>query len=160
MVCVGANDDTPPANCGGQSFRSRVEFVSTSDVTYYVYVTGFGSSSYGATQLNVSCTDPAARNGSETVVVEEALTTELAGWSMYPNPAKDRVSLDLSNYISSDVTVRVIDYTGKVITTKELTNLKATGYTLELNTNLPDGMYIVQLTTAEGTSAKKLVIVK
>lgn len=54
----------------------------------------------------------------------------------------------------------MIDYTGKVITTKELTNLKATGYTLELNANLPDGMYIVQLTTAEGTSAKKLVIVK
>ena len=49
LTCVGGNDD----NCG---LQSEFTWVSTAATDYYIYVTGFGTST-GDYELQISCTD-------------------------------------------------------------------------------------------------------
>ncbi len=53
LVCVGGNDDA------GGTLQSQVRFLSVSDTTYFIYVTGFGTAR-GNFVLNLSCTVPPA----------------------------------------------------------------------------------------------------
>ena len=52
LSCVGRDADD--FGCGFSFLRSRVSFSSTAGVTYYIYVTGFGSNS-GTFELSVTC---------------------------------------------------------------------------------------------------------
>ena len=74
-----------------------------------------------------------------------ANTLTSADWSMAPNPTKGNVTLDLSNYLQSDVTVDVMNINGQVIFNASLQNLKGSRYEVELNNSLPAGMYFVRV---------------
>lgn len=59
LSCVTGNDDyfSTPFTCGVSSLRSIVQFCTNPGQTYYVLVSGFGSSN-GEFQLDASCTAP------------------------------------------------------------------------------------------------------
>ena len=72
-------------------------------------------------------------------------------FSIYPNPAKNFININLSNTIES---LQIIDVTGKVILSEN--NLK-TG-THQINTsNLSTGVYFVKTTTNNTTSVVRLI---
>jgi hypothetical protein len=54
FTCVAGNDDD--ATCSFSGLRSSVNWTATSGTTYYIYVTGFGTST-GAFELRVTCGD-------------------------------------------------------------------------------------------------------
>jgi glucose/arabinose dehydrogenase len=75
-------------------------------------------------------------------------------FQMYPNPADDTVNLLTTNDVFS--TVALLDMKGSKLISKEGLNVSQTQ--LEI-TNLPEGVYILKLTTKNNTSyIKKLVI--
>ena len=116
------------------------------------------SNSFGTSASSDFCVEGTARPGNTDI--KDAGTNEVIGWTMSPNPTRGNVNLDLTNYLRSNVSIQVVDFTGKVISTRQLDNLQSARYTLELSSSLPSGMYFVQVSSAESTSAKKLVIMR
>jgi len=71
-------------------------------------------------------------------------------WSLYPNPAKDQVSIDLP--FDSDLTL--LDVSGKVILSKQL----SIGVSELSVFGLPAGYYPLQIRNEKGTFTKKLIV--
>ncbi|MDP6909280.1 MAG: T9SS type A sorting domain-containing protein, partial [Flavobacteriales bacterium] len=72
--------------------------------------------------------------------------------SLYPNPNNGIFNLQLDN--SGGLTVRVLDVSGKVLKSQQLSG--NTVYTLDMQT-APVGVYIVELESAEGRTFKRLI---
>ena len=76
------------------------------------------------------------------------------GMFIYPNPATDRVTVELPNGRSADFQLQITDLTGKVVT--ELDHIK--GSKIELNLgSLTGGLYFVEL-KGSGIHKQKLII--
>jgi hypothetical protein len=79
-------------------------------------------------------------------------------FSMFPNPAKENVSIVLNANQKSEGTVNLFNISGalvKAINTKFVAGVN----TLELTlTDLPKGMYFVQINNNESSFTKKLII--
>jgi hypothetical protein len=78
----------------------------------------------------------------------------LGGYSIYPNPVKDNLTIDFDNAFSG--TIQLVDILGRVALQQTTHN----NFTTQLNINhLAKGMYVVHLTNTEGiTSSQKIVI--
>lgn len=77
--------------------------------------------------------------------------------SLYPNPAQDRVTVDLSLSRSEDVTIKVLGLQGQVLRT-ELRPAFSSGQ-VELNlSDLAAGIYLVQVSTPRGAVMRRLVL--
>jgi len=81
--------------------------------------------------------------------------------SVFPNPAVSdaKVSFKLAN--SSDVTITVVDVTGKVVYTNALGNTAAGTHTVDISTDaFAGGVYTVNFNTNNSIVSKKLVVKK
>lgn len=84
--------------------------------------------------------------------------TENNHFLMYPNPAKDNVSIVLNATQKSEGNINLFDMKGaliKSVNTKLVTGINAVELSL---TDLPKGMYFVQINSNESTLTKKLII--
>ena len=77
----------------------------------------------------------------------------LSEFMMYPNPAKDYVTIDLSD-LTSNATVFIYDYLGRLVK-KELLN--TTSSRIETS-NLQKGTYIVKVDSDNGLASKILIV--
>jgi glucose/arabinose dehydrogenase len=77
-------------------------------------------------------------------------------FSISPNPFSGELTLSMEVNTSTDVTIQVVDLTGKVLFSKETTLFGTTTETLQLS-NLSTGVYFVHLKTDEGTITRKVV---
>jgi hypothetical protein len=73
-------------------------------------------------------------------------------FSVYPNPANDRVAVVAEATINM---FQLIDITGKVVAERQ--NINATNLVFNVN-EFPSGVYFVQLNTAKGRTTQKLII--
>ncbi|PNQ73820.1 hypothetical protein C1T31_05675 [Hanstruepera neustonica] len=86
------------------------------------------------------------------------ISSSTADWSLYPNPATNgEVQLDLSNYLNQDVSIQMMDFSGKVLVNKDEPNLQTPRYRLSTS-GMAYGMYFVRVATPSGVSTKKLMI--
>ena len=86
------------------------------------------------------------------------ISSTTADWSLYPNPATNgEVQLDLSNYLNQDVSIQMMDFSGKVLVNKDEPNLQTPRYRLSTS-GMSYGMYFVRVATPSGVSTKKLMI--
>jgi hypothetical protein len=76
---------------------------------------------------------------------------------IFPNPATDRVSIDLSDFEkASDFSIKILDITGK---TMSLTKPIYLENSIQLDTkNMSRGVYILELKHKEGVFSKKLIL--
>jgi hypothetical protein len=84
-----------------------------------------------------------------------------ANLTIFPNPASDKINVlfDLSN--SSDVQLNVFDLGGKLMYSKNLSNLGKGTQKVDVNVNsLARGTYLLQVISEKNTSTAKLVIVR
>lgn len=72
--------------------------------------------------------------------------------SIYPNPAKNQVRVEWN--ISAPTLLNLTDITGKIIQTERLTN----GYTDINVSQLPKGLYIIQLQSGQDIAVSKLIV--
>ena len=119
---IAFNDDT----CG---LQSEVTFTATVGNTYTIMVEGFGSGS---------------GNYSMAVTCEEALSTDdntLEGFSFYPNPAQDVITLDARTAIE-DVTI--FNLLGQKVLQQKVDGVS--NYQLNVS-SMAKGAYLMQVTT-------------
>lgn len=77
-------------------------------------------------------------------------------FKLYPNPAKDRLFVE-ADFVSTDVTLRILDYTGKLIHSENHSGLHGR-VRKEINiSDLPAGYYIFETSTAKGVIREKFV---
>jgi hypothetical protein len=91
------------------------------------------------------------KNGGTTTGVLDKLQ-RAPFFSLYPNPAKHAVTVEGDNI--QQATVSVMEITGKVITKQHAQQ----GPIQILIDDLPAGIYWIQVTTADGTSTKPLIV--
>jgi hypothetical protein len=78
--------------------------------------------------------------------------------NVFPNPSNDYLNVDFTLNKISDVTVSLVDMTGKTVYNNTLTSLNG-NQGLVINTmNLANGMYTLSLRTAEGNITRKVSI--
>ena len=77
----------------------------------------------------------------------------LSEFKMYPNPAKEYVTIDLSD-LTSNATVFIYDYLGRLVK-KE--SLNTTSSRIETS-NLQKGTYIVKVDSDNGLASKILIV--
>lgn len=78
-------------------------------------------------------------------------------FTLYPNPASDRIILGYELNGSSDVNVKVIDNTGRVVKTVNQQNQNGNSSTTLDISELANGIYTVTLETAQGRTSKKFI---
>jgi hypothetical protein len=80
--------------------------------------------------------------------------------NVYPNPASEEVSIDLSLTQSSDVTVRVINSLGAVVyMSSERMDMGSNQHRIDLN-ELENGIYHVNITVNNSTISERLSVIR
>lgn len=109
----------------------------------------------------------AAMNGSTRVGLKTSAVTNCAGTgvnevfssdnvSIFPNPSTGEVSITMLSNINS-MDLKVYNAIGEAVVTKKI-NVSASGETKVDLSNNPDGIYLFEVKTSEGTITKKVVI--
>ena len=80
---------------------------------------------------------------------------------VYPNPAKDMMTLSLNAVNSDNATINVVDLTGRTVINLGNQNIKSGENLININTsNLENGMYYVRVITRSGMVVNKFSVAK
>jgi hypothetical protein len=84
----------------------------------------------------------------------------VTGFSVYPNPAHDLLSVTFTADQGEDVSIQLISLEGKVVSTlhNSVSNGLPENLQLQLPTDLPQGMYLVQLVHGSFSATHRVVI--
>ncbi len=86
--------------------------------------------------------------------------TALVDMEVYPNPTTDRLLLTFHNASGSEAMLTIVDMNGKVVAARHLIGI-AGGNRVELSLGgLPQGVYVLHITTSEAVGVKKIVVRK
>lgn len=90
-----------------------------------------------------------------------SISANIHSVNMYPNPAQSDVNFDLNLNNSGDVTIRVMDVTGRIVLNENKGNLSAGTHKLKLNTvDLSNGVYVYQVMVGAETTTGRFSISK
>ncbi len=92
--------------------------------------------------------------------VEEKAIMENGDVALFPNPTSTVLNVVINSKASSNAVVNVLDLTGKVLKTKPVTVNEGKNSLQEDVSELPSGIYFVQVKCNESIATKKLVIIK
>ena len=100
----------------------------------------------------------AVTNGYVAGISDKPTICYLGGMSVYPNPASSAATVNLFIGKASNVTMKLVDFAGKVVSEKEYGSFQG-NFQVNVNTsNLKAGVYFVELTADGQTTSKKLII--
>ncbi len=174
---VAAFTKVQDATTGSRTFNFTNTTNENGNVTAYLWDFGVSTStSDTSTQKNPSFNFPS--NGSYTVrliafssvgydtttqtvnvIATETGDQTIGSFSMYPNPAETNLNLTMYLNNPSEVTVSVIDITGRAVKTLPSAMLLTGNNNLVLNVaDLKNGVYFVQVLTRNGSKTTKLII--
>ncbi|MDB3977349.1 T9SS type A sorting domain-containing protein [Flavobacteriaceae bacterium] len=136
LVCIGGNDDF------GGTAQSKVLFTGDGAQTYYIYVTGFGSSS-GDYTLNISCED-----------VLDITENDFVDINMYPNPASDKVTISNTGLLELE-TISVYDLKGRLMIKNNIEGIES----ITIDTSiLQSATYMIVIESKYRNIIKRLLI--
>jgi hypothetical protein len=105
-------------------------------------------------------TDECVANNNSRLAgkTNDEITEQLLKVELYPNPTSDKFSI-VTETVDAELSIQILDVQGKVIFTD---NVYVKNYETTVQTNLPNGIYIVSITDVLNStkSVKKLVIQK
>jgi hypothetical protein len=96
-------------------------------------------------------------NGSATVTTGINEVNFDADFTMYPNPAKDNISVNLSNTTNGKGSIEIYNELGQVVRRVDLGNDSTIKTTISV-VDLKPGVYVVKTSLGARAAAKKLVI--
>ena len=110
-----------------------------------------GDSTFGAVNTFKTANNPTSVNAIKALTIS----------SVYPNPATDKISIDLNLLEKSKVQVTAVSLDAKENVQLLNTELNAGPQNLLINTNnLNSGVYFILLKTNNSTVSKKIIIQK
>ena len=88
--------------------------------------------------------------------IEDELSAGISSWSIFPNPTTGNINLEveLANY--DVVNLQILDLHGRTLMTRTFDN--ALNIRTHMDVDLAAGIYLVQLSTSQGTATRKLVV--
>ena len=134
--------------------------------TWYDYFTGnsfevtnlAASSNYSPGEYHLFL-DQQLETPDTTLNVKDAMSLFNIDFMLFPNPARDVVTIGFSNHLSGKVRIDLLDMTGNVVRNIDEKNMPAGKQVISWNTgNLAHGAYLVRITTATGQMTKPLMI--
>lgn len=138
--------------------------VQSTNYTYYN-----GSQKYPLVEVNyekttqTSAAGPTVSTTAKIYLNSNIVTTGInemnfdANFTMYPNPAKDIISVNLSNSNNAKGKVEIYNELGKVVRLVELGNDTSIKTTIPV-TDLKAGVYFVKINLGDRTTTKKLIV--
>jgi len=139
FICAGSDDDS----CNES--QSSLEFQAVEGETYMIYMGGY-SDYEGEFVLDISCVP--------NVGVEESAVN--SDFAIYPNPARNSVTVELSISQSEQVLIQLIDMTGRVVVTENISGDKPV-HSLDISA-VANGIYSLNMTQSNRVLSKQLVI--
>lgn len=92
--------------------------------------------------------------GAEQIIADNSL-------SIYPNPSREQAYLDFNLKEKTEVSIKIIDITGRVVTNIPSENLSPGQQHISISTaSLVSGIYQVVVRTPECTLSRKLAVIK
>ena len=155
---VGISQNSGTAN---EQIILNTTTVSSNYVAYvYGYNGAFSNTLCYTLRVSLSATNwrTDGTTDGETTEMEIPVIFENAGFGMYPNPATDQLTLEVSMEADNDVQVAVSDASGRVAISEHRSLSKGDNkMQLDLN-QLSNGIYFVQVRNGEAISTRKLVV--
>jgi hypothetical protein len=100
----------------------------------------------------------AINNNYKTVGITEQTNIPLSNVSVYPNPAKDNISISFNNENSEPVSYQLVNVLGQTIRQQSIPSAKGeTLYNVNLN-GIESGIYFVKLSVGNKTSVTKITV--
>ena len=144
---------TANANTTGVTLGSSVQ------ITFGQLFTSIGTASYDwvrARQYAIS--DPTVQIGSEQLNHNSGIEdiTTLNSVRLYPNPAYNRIFVDMTNCNENFKSMDLMDISGRVL---QIVNIQQVASIYEIPlTNLSKGIYLIQLRGEDGLLTRKVVV--
>ncbi|KWW31635.1 MAG: hypothetical protein AUK63_329 [bacterium P3] len=129
--------------------------------TKYPYAIYFGTYGRGVFMDSTYVVDHTNEivDPSDYLGINDVIAGNIGHIKLYPNPASDRVRLQFTLPTSASVVVRIYDINGKQVMADNLGYRAEGALTHTVNcSSLSRGVYLVHVTTAQGSAASKLVI--
>jgi len=163
-------DVTEDAGSTSFTVTSNTDWIAVSDMTWCT-VTGSGSGNgtivadyTGNTEYNqrianitVTVSDIPPQVVTVTQDASTVSTGDLSGEEIriFPNPAKDKFEISSGSSGGRELHVTILDYTGKVILTRNCTSGKTCSFDLS---DTPNGCYFIKIKSEKTLLIRKLII--
>jgi len=140
------------------SFGLVTVTVTSTDYNYY-----HSSQKFPLLTLSYSDISGAFSNSSATIRINSYVAVGLKdlkldnSFAMFPNPAKENLTIKLQNSSNANCTVDIVNAIGQTVQTNSLGNDSEILNTISIS-NLESGMYLVKTTLGNKVSVKKLII--
>lgn len=123
---------------------------TSSAATYYVRVYGYNGANNASQcyMLRINARNTAWREAALQVSNEV---------NVFPNPAIDKVHIQFSTSKSEDVSIRLVDLTGRMIQSAVMTTEAGVNAFAFDVIQLPKGIYLIELNSSENRSVKRFV---
>ena len=92
--------------------------------------------------------------------VEEKVALDNSDVILYPNPAADNLSIAINSKETNKGLVNILDITGKLLSSQTISLETGKNVIRENTSELPSGIYFVQVKCNESFVTKKLVVIK
>ncbi|HYG52474.1 MAG TPA: T9SS type A sorting domain-containing protein, partial [Flavobacteriales bacterium] len=102
-------------------------------------LTANGSCGTNTLYANITITDSTNEGNVGVVELENGLLT-----TIYPNPANENITVDLSLAAPESTSLQLIDATGQILLTKELGRISLAKETINLTT-FTNGVYFIRI---------------
>lgn len=117
---------------------------------YKLWFTGFGGAADGKVVFNTELVDEV----DNTVSVDEV---EVVRLKVYPNPARNQITITTPNNTASPTAINIYDISGKQVYNYSISNNQSWGvYTLDVS-GFAKGVYTVSVSTGKGVFTKRLI---
>jgi len=166
-VCASSFDGTASATASGGT--APFTYTWTRNCPMDTSSAGTGSFIFGLDcgNYSVAIVDD---NGCEAVVdsillgggcildnIEDEIAAGINSWDLFPNPTSADVNIEINLNQNDAVRLQIIDLKGRTIAARNFAFGLNIRETISLS-DVPAGIYLVQLSTSQGTASRKLVV--
>ncbi len=132
----------------------------TDCIQFGLYATNTNGGVFTASFDNVEVFEAGALRLPETGTgIVDAQSLDAADFSVFPNPAKERIEVDLSNYYGLQAQVEILNQLGQPVQLRQLKEVGSSPEQFDVN-DLNNGTYFIRVTTDKGDKVKRFIIVK